>query len=214
MVGMRISERHKFVFVSTPKAATMSMYWVLRHTLDPKLRRKGMHGSIVPERYLDYFTWTVVRNPYTRAISAWWHMTGSGSKRPCGKPHCPPVPDNQPFDEYIEWLTAEERFPTPTGPGKAHAESQGWRFKRFRQDQVLRYESLWEEFFTLPFVKKAKPTLQKIPRRNTRKHHQNIGLRTFPEGKLYTKELADKVYEWERAIFEQYDYDRDSWQEL
>ena len=68
---MIVSHKHRYVFVSTPKAATNSMYswlktyWAGEHV--PGL----FHGREIPPECEGYFTFTCCRNPYSRAVSIW-----------------------------------------------------------------------------------------------------------------------------------------------
>ena len=60
-----------YVFISTPKCATHTMYDVLQTHFEGK-RLKPYHRREVPEEYKDVKRFTVVRNPYSRAVCMWW----------------------------------------------------------------------------------------------------------------------------------------------
>lgn len=76
---MIVMDRHRMVFVGTPKAACNSMYaWLERH-LDG--RREPFHQRDVPAEAGGYWRFTVVRNPYPRAVSMWWSMMGQGEAK-------------------------------------------------------------------------------------------------------------------------------------
>jgi len=209
---VRVSTKHKFVFVSTPKAASQSLYRVLAEWYGPIIGI-GMHRSFVPPIFEDYFTWCVVRNPYSRTISQWWHGVGSGSKRPNGKPHLTALPDATSFPEYVRWLTNPDRPQETSQVGRNHTSNQGVRMARFRQDRVIYYENLEPEFRALPFAEEGKPPW--FPLVNTNLWHASLGGRQPPDrSTLFTQELADLVYNWEQGIFEKYDYPRSSWEHL
>jgi hypothetical protein len=209
---MRVSEKYKFVFVSLPKGASQTIYRVLGKWYPP-IKGYGMHSAKVPPQFEKYFTWTIVRNPYSRAFSQWWHSVGSGSTRPNGKRHLPELPDGMPFKEYIPWLVSPKQNPQPSGPGRRHVQSQTCRLTLFRQDRVLRFEELESGFYSLPFVEEGKPPW--FPRVNTKWWHSKLGGRMPPkQSELWTPELADMVYNWERKIFDEYEYLRGSWETL
>jgi hypothetical protein len=209
---VRVSEKHKYVFVSTPKAASQSLYRVLGEWYGP-VRGYGMHGVKVPKQFKDYFTWTVVRNPYTRAISQWWHSVGSGSRRPNGKKHIPELELGMPFPDYIQWLTSPNQNPQPSGPGRRHVENQGWRLSQYRQDRVIYFENLETEFMALPFAEEGKPPW--FPLVNTNLWHASLGgSQPPPINSLFTPELASLVYNWETSVFEKFGYPRCSWETL
>jgi len=76
---MIIMNRHRMVFVGTPKAACNAMYVWLERNLGGL--RESFHRRDVPEEAQDYWRWTVVRNPYSRAVSMWWTVTGQGGAK-------------------------------------------------------------------------------------------------------------------------------------
>ena len=80
---MRVSTRHKFVYISTPKACTHTVYEILRKHYSQGLLELAFHSTVIPDKYRDYFRWTIVRNPYSRAVSLWWSACRS-SLRPAG----------------------------------------------------------------------------------------------------------------------------------
>src|SRR3972149_1265346 len=111
---MRISTRYEFVYISTPKAGTHTIYNVLAEHFAEGLRGQGCHENQIPKEFKDYFRWTVSRNPYTRAVSLWWSACRLHTedhyrfRARCG------APDN--FTKFIVWLAGtswEERTEEP-----------------------------------------------------------------------------------------------------
>jgi len=73
---MIIGRDLRYVFMSTPKAATNSLYaWLVEHYGGVHDKSQPFHGTQVPDECRDFFKWTVVRNPYSRAVSIWWALT-------------------------------------------------------------------------------------------------------------------------------------------
>ncbi|HUU30909.1 MAG TPA: sulfotransferase family 2 domain-containing protein [Phycisphaerae bacterium] len=76
---MIIMHPHQMVFIGTPKAACNAMYAWLERNLDGL--RESFHRRDVPDEAKDYWRFTVVRNPYARAVSMWWSLTGQGGAK-------------------------------------------------------------------------------------------------------------------------------------
>ena len=76
---MIIMHRHQMVFIGTPKAACNAMYAWLERNLEGL--RESFHRRDVPDEAKDYWRFTVVRNPYSRAVSMWWSLTGQGGAK-------------------------------------------------------------------------------------------------------------------------------------
>jgi hypothetical protein len=200
------------MFVSLPKAATMTLFKVLRVHYGPLLKR-GWHRAKVPPEYRGYFVWTVCRNPYTRAISSWWSTIGSGRNHPNGQPYYPDLARGTSFSEFVRWMTDPKR---ESGGGRPFDQyfvsSQTSRLARIGKepDRVLRFENLHEEFAALPFYN-GKP--KKWPRINTSEGKQEVAKLPKPE-EIYDQETADLIWGWEREVFKRFQYPRESWKEL
>jgi len=69
---MRIQNNLGFVYISTPKACTHTIYKILEEHFAEGLQKGGFHSRRIPRRARNYFRWTCVRNPYSRAVSIWW----------------------------------------------------------------------------------------------------------------------------------------------
>jgi len=100
---MRISMVHRFVYISTPKVCTHTIYRVLDEHYDKGLIREAFHSNQIPPHLWDFFVWSVCRNPYTRALSLWWsacrlHPPDQyGFRKGCG------AADD--FTRFIVWLS-------------------------------------------------------------------------------------------------------------
>lgn len=71
---MIISEKHKYVFISTPKCGTHTMFKLLTTYFDGKrIKTNGFHSTIIPKHINvdEYTIFTTVRNPYDRLVALW-----------------------------------------------------------------------------------------------------------------------------------------------
>jgi hypothetical protein len=80
---MRISKVYKLAFVSTPKAGSHSGWKIMEDNFP--ISDKAMHNNIVPSYAVDYNAFTIVRNPFERAVSLWnsvlWAHTSNVGKQ-------------------------------------------------------------------------------------------------------------------------------------
>jgi hypothetical protein len=211
MVGMRISRKHKFVYVSQPKAWTNTIYYVLHKYYGPLVSR-AYHGLHIPPEFDSYFKWTVVRNPYARVYSSWWAAIGCGGHRPKSTPqrplyYNPNLPRDTDFKEFVRRLTS------PPGLKGAHCCTLQFRLDANKYDRIVMVENFGPEFRKLPFYKRNCPP--RVPCLNdSRKKAPGKHFVLKSPKEEYDQETADLVYRWERSIFDDYGYDRDSWMEL
>ena len=77
---MLICDRDKWVYVSVPRTASLTVRSVLAGAYPLRRRRRGEgeHGQIVPADCKNYHKWAVVRNPYARALSIWLFREARG----------------------------------------------------------------------------------------------------------------------------------------
>lgn len=84
---MLVSKKYNFVFIRNPKCGSRSISKIL---CDYEVEEIGhYHDWMVPEKYKNYFVFSVVRNPYTRLKSAFcdriksWNYHGDNYKKNC-----------------------------------------------------------------------------------------------------------------------------------
>jgi len=134
---------HDVVFVAIPKTGTRSIYYILKNQYGGKLYKE--HLPVIPKQFIHYFSFCVVRNPYDRICSAYWslcHRQGDryGYKGMFAKRRQPNTLVS--FLDAIKLDFQRRRRELPQY--KFHEEN--------RIDQILRYETLQEDFNTLPFL--------------------------------------------------------------
>ena len=218
----RASKRHKYLTVATPKVGCTTVkrtlhafeglppadpWWAVHETGD-ELRLA--HFSKADQQMLlsspDVLRFAFVRNPYDRFLSAW------KSK----------ILRNDPSYEPLQ-VQVRERYGLPpdvmvpfgdlarhlaeAGPPDAHWERQVdvLALDRITYDTIGRFENFSEEFNAI------------LKRLGAPDDVLTLGVEvTNPTGELpfaaaYDSELAALVYDFYRADFETFGYERDSW---
>jgi len=96
----------KFVWFRVAKCGTRSTFQVLRRIGVDFQLENGRNRNFVKSNYPDYFTFSFVRNPYSRIVSAWQNKVLNKSKGfdpskvGLKKPHD--------FDEFVAWLSSQD----------------------------------------------------------------------------------------------------------
>ena len=141
---MIVSDKHKFVFVSTMRCGTHTMFNALQgppyHGYHER-RLDSYHGRIIPDKAKDWFTFAVSRNPYSRLVSIWRVITQGERYR-----HYTPL-GQCPFAKFVCWAAAEPNIDRWAG---MLIPQHRW-LKGIRLDTVLRLENLDREVKRLPF---------------------------------------------------------------
>tara|TARA_Y100000389_G_scaffold95188_1_gene91842 strand:+ start:483 stop:1088 length:606 start_codon:yes stop_codon:yes gene_type:complete len=145
---MIYSDKHKVVFIAIPKTGTRSVYNTMQKNYGAVLYKE--HHNKIPEKYKDYYSFTIVRNPYDRFISTWWSIfmrdgdliKGKASKsiRSCVK--------GSDIKVFMSWLLK--------GNSTNHAilkKQSDYLNNNF--DMILTNESLNDDFKKLHFINSA-----------------------------------------------------------
>ena len=204
---MRINTEHRFVFVSTTKACTHTIYDILRTHFSEGLIERGFHSNRIPRQHQSYFRWTICRNPFARAVSIWWsacrldHRNHYKFRTRCGA-----VDD---FEKFIVWLAStspQERSREPLMMNQSE-----WH-KRVEPIHAIKVEELAEGLAKLPFWK---PNIE-IPQLNTtdqkildqEKRDGGIIIRASMKT-LLTDEAKEAVIRWADEDFDRFGYSRE-----
>jgi hypothetical protein len=136
---MIISKSIEVVFVAIPKTGTRSVYEVLINDFGGHMLRE--HGIKIPNEYSGYYSFTIVRNPYDRLVSAWWSTTQRGHDKYNYKKE---LGNNMSFLNFCKNLEKYEgKFVQHTAPQS--------RWLDNKLDKIIKYENLNEEWLNLPF---------------------------------------------------------------
>jgi len=184
---VKISHKNRFVFVSMPKAGTNTLYDILREHYE--VRHVGRyHNRKIPPECRKWFTWSIVRNPFQRAISLWWRTVGAprDQKRYFRFPSYPVG-----LVDFMYSLVAGERR-----DGGHLRLNQTDRLRGLRVDRVIHLETLGEEFKTLPFYT-GQP--EKWP-------HLNISTGLPDEDSILTPEALSLIKKWAGPDFNNFGY--------
>ena len=171
-----------YIFVSTPKCATNTMYSVLPKHFFGK-RYGGFHCNRPPRRATWKHTWTIVRNPFDRAVSIW------------GSTCCNPryaywrLAGGKDFGTFAAWLAKHPKMDNPvTRP------MHDW-LSGIRLDSVIHIEHLEDELKGLPFWREVP-----LPKLNTHPHSE------WPVYYKDAKIIAD-IRTWAGKDFDMFGYE-------
>jgi hypothetical protein len=195
------------VFISTPKACTHSIYKILDEHYSDGLLEAGFHNNQIPPAYKDYYKWTVVRNPFTRAVSIWWsacrlaHLDQYKFRELSGGQYD--------FTKFITWLAGqplEFRQKDPLMLNQCE-----WLKSIPLPMHFLYLENLASDLKRLPFwkegieIEQLNTTDEKIDAQSMSENRQ-IEKPSIQE--LYKDQAAiDAVLKWAEPDFEWLDYD-------
>lgn len=129
------------------------MYRVLPEHFGGERVPPGFHRNTVPPEYADWFTWTIVRNPYARAVSIWWSTTVN----PNNKRYCYKELGTTDFATFLRYLLGR---PAALAGRSLDLNQSAW-LRPVRLDRIVKLESLpgglevlpfWRSGITLPWL--------------------------------------------------------------
>jgi len=142
---MLISHKHKFVFTAIPKTGTRSVYTVLKKHYDGEVYKD--HHTIIPDEFKNYYSFTVIRNPYDRIVSMWWATCKrelSTEKTYLGDDFRV-LAGSDKLEDLLSYMLKTDRKNNLLS-------KQNDYLKHNRFDCLLRNEKLNEQFKDLPFI--------------------------------------------------------------
>jgi hypothetical protein len=149
-LNMIISKKHKYVFVAIPKTGTRTIYSILKGQYDGHLFKE--HYEYVPEKFKDFFKFTIVRNPYERAVSLWWSTCKRDNRR-----RYPEIIGSSELIDFFKWLNMSN---VNKGVGSEILRTQAY-YSKF--DKILYTEILESDFKSIEIFKDTRH----LPRMNS-----------------------------------------------
>jgi len=206
---MRINKKQRFVYVSTPKAGTHTIYRILNEHFSDGLLEAGFHNNRIVDHYDKYFRWTVVRNPFTRASSIWYsacrlaHLDQYKFRALSGA--------QNDFPKFTEWMLSvseNERQKQPL------LQNQTEWLNPAQPLHIVHLERLEKELIQLPFwkdgieISKLNTTAEKIVAQAEVEGEQIERLSLL---ELYAdQKTIDNIIKWAEPDFDNFGYD-DEW---
>lgn len=180
---MLVCDEHKFIFLRNPKTASRSITRALAEKFD--CRTVGIyHDWQIPEELTGHFVFTVVRNPYVRAVSGWMHWAGAyeGGKIT--------------FDEWTKRLIKPVGKKSIIFPKGRHWKRQTQILDQISSDvHLIYYENLTEDLNSLPFIDNII-----LP---------SVGVQNYGDWKdYYTPQIEARVYQACEEDFTRFGYKR------
>ena len=189
---MILMPTQRAVFVSTPKCATNTMFYLLQEYYGGERRAPHFHNRDVPPECRDWFIFSIVRNPYSRAVSIWWRtVMDQTAKRIFAH-----APGGEDLATFIRWLATK---PLEASHRRLCFSQTEW-LEPVKPTRVLRLEHLRRELQSLPFWDEGVSTV-KLPRRNMC-HGRGDWQRYM------TPEAIAAVEDWAGADFDTFGYPR------
>jgi hypothetical protein len=200
---MIVSEKNKYVFISVMKSGTHSMYDYLvknyngKHFTRGKLLNAGgkYHTNVIPKENQNYYKFTLVRNPYSRAISIY---NVCKNINPYKEDYIGKIGDD--FLSFCKWLSSNNCKKDPGRAGFVVRPQWEWLRPCGKFDKILHVETVEEELKDLPFIDKDISFPNLLERTDKSKWKE-----------FYNQQTADLVYKWAQKDFELYGYDKESW---
>lgn len=195
---MVILRKQKLVWVSIPKSGTHTMVKILCEQFGGRRINPPFHPRDIPPDCHNFTSFAVVRNPYNRAISIWYHLMFRGLYTPFWHPKMMKLagvdhPSKVTVGHMIEYLASREWEKEQTLRGALVCVPQCSWLRKTRIDHWCKIENLKEEL-------KEKVCLEIEPISRQFKGE-------YDRPKL-THEQRRMVESWARVDFDELGYER------
>lgn len=202
---MWVNDQKKFVFVSTPKSGTHTMYNILRtqggkqYGQPPGVEpQSNFHRNVLDPSWEDYYKFTVVRNPFSRAVAAWWHLIvkkddGNIIKRRAFQASMNKAMGGDSFQHFTAFLLFRHDVPDRA----IMFDSQHEWHNNIQFDKVIKLEQLQQGLNEIPLLQNV----------IANKKQKSFAMeRQKPITEYYTREDVDNVVKGWNDDFVQFDY--------
>lgn len=191
-----VSKKYRFIYFRVPKSANTTVISSLLSN-DPEKDKKGIRKdafgnltTLIFTKIERYKIFTVVRNPYTRVLSAYLQKVRSGSKR-----HLIDIQGDISFEDFVSWL--ENGGLNKNGHWRPQHKIVPLSFPGLI---IIKMENLEAELD--PLLKEIDENMKIKARQSHRTGSNNL------TSDYYTAELAARVYALYKEDFINFGYDR------
>jgi len=144
---MFIHNGRKIIFLAIPKTGTRSVYQWMESIGG---RRLHDHSHCIPGNIKHFSRFSIIRNPYSRAVSFYRSLSSMPERKKRGRRD---IPDISSIELFLEDYSISPRHTA----GKKQS-----LYLRQGIDYILRFESLGSDFAALPFVRSGEEDLPEI----------------------------------------------------
>ena len=134
-----ISHEHKFIFLHFPKTGGTSIEFFFSGKVEPRPKHLDAAGWEInaPSEWAQYFKFTVIRNPWDRAVSQWcFQKQRAGNAYKKTFKQFVRVPTGIPLQPHLWFLS----------PPRYREKDQIISYVESNIDFILRYENLQDDF--------------------------------------------------------------------
>ncbi len=202
---MIVSDKNKYVFISVMKSGTHSMYDYLVKNYDGSHFTRGnqlgnggkYHTNEISKQYSDYFKFTLVRNPYSRAISI---FNVCKNIEPYATDYRRRIGLRFTFLDFCKWISGPGCKAQTGRAGYVVRPQSEWLAPCGNFDKILHVENIEDELKDLPFIDHVKPFPNLLERTDKSKWKE-----------FYNEETANLIFRWAENDFNLYGYEKESW---
>lgn len=185
------SHRHRFIFVSTPKAGTHTMYHVLTQQFEGEQLPGPYHRRDLPQGIEAYMIFTTVRHPLERFVSAFHSLTRVEPYKHLYRKALGALT----LPKFVDWLVSHDwEGAPPTIRGHETLMPMSAWLKPVPLDVFLKLECLEDDFAKLPFCAHR---LQ-LPKLLSRRHP--------PAAKVISQAMRDRLQQFYADDFARFGY--------
>jgi hypothetical protein len=208
---MVINHQRRWIYLGPPKTGSTTLTYLLtdgddfRRSAAPRdlrvfggMKHAGQHCMDIPRECASYFTFVSIRNPYSRAVSLWWHW--NCESRRLDRPRLT-------FDQFLVRLLDSQADPASNalaGGDFYHFTLSRWLRWVPRLDRIIRQEQLEGDLNELNLA--APITLPQINRSPAHRLGDGSLEKRGNWRDYLTSETASHVVAWAKDDFERFGY--------